>query len=144
VPVDVRRSSMYIICMSDREHTAELMLDFGPDGTNLVPVVTQDMSSREVLILAFVNREAFEETRKTGFAVYFSRSRNTLWRKGETSGNRLAIREIRINCEQNSLVFLVDQTGDGACHVLREDGTHYRGCYYRRIEPSGILEAVDG
>ena len=125
-----------------KEHTKELLLDFGPDGKTLVPVVTQDARTKDVLILAFVNREAFEETRRSGFATYWSRSRNELWKKGLTSGDMLKVEEIRINCEQNSLVYLVTPQGKGACHAKRPDGLPYPSCYYRRIEPDGSLALV--
>ena len=122
-----------------KEHAAELLLDFGPDGRTLVPVVTQDARTREVLILAFVNREAFLETRRSGYATYWSRSRNELWKKGLTSGDMLKVEEIRINCEQNSLLYLVTPQGKGACHAKRPDGLPYSSCYYRRIELDGTL-----
>ena len=125
-----------------KEHTTELLLDFGPDGRTLLPVVTQDARTKDVLILAFVNREAFEETRRSGFATYWSRSRNELWKKGLTSGDMLKVEEIRINCEQNSLVYLVTPKGKGACHAKRPDGTPYPSCYYRRIRPDGTLEEI--
>jgi phosphoribosyl-AMP cyclohydrolase len=125
-----------------KEHTSELLLDFGPDGRTLVPVVTQDARTREVLILAFANREAFEETRRSGYATYWSRSRNELWKKGLTSGDMLAVEEIRINCEQSSLVYLVTPKGKGACHAKRPDGTPYPSCYYRRIRLDGTLEEI--
>jgi phosphoribosyl-AMP cyclohydrolase len=127
-----------------KEHTQELLLDFGPDGRTLLPVVTQDARTKDVLILAFVNREAFEETRKSGFATYWSRSRNELWKKGLTSGDMLKVEEIRINCEQNSLVYLVTPQGKGACHAKQPDGLPYKSCYYRRIEPDGTLSLVEG
>lgn len=127
-----------------KEHTTELLLDFGPDGRTLLPVVTQDVRTKDVLILAFVNREAFEETRRSGFATYWSRSRNELWKKGLTSGDMLRVDEIRINCEQNSLVYLVTPQGKGACHAKRADGLPYKSCYYRRILPDGTLENVEG
>jgi phosphoribosyl-AMP cyclohydrolase len=126
-----------------KEHTTELLLDFGPDGRTLLPVVTQDARTKDVLILAFVNREAFDETRRSGFATYWSRSRNELWKKGLTSGDMLRVEEIRINCEQNSLVFLVAPQGKGACHAKRPDGLPYPSCYYRRIRPDGTLELVE-
>jgi phosphoribosyl-AMP cyclohydrolase len=125
-----------------KEHTAELLVDFGPDGKKLVPVVTQDARTRDVLILAFANREAFEETRRSGYATYWSRSRNELWKKGLTSGDMLKVEEIRINCEQNSLLFLVTPQGRGACHAKRPDGSPYSTCYYRRIRDDGKLELV--
>jgi phosphoribosyl-AMP cyclohydrolase len=126
-----------------KEHTTELLLDFGKDGRDLVPVVTQDARTKDVLILAFANREAFEETRRSGFATYWSRSRNELWKKGLTSGDMLKVEEIRINCEQNSLVYLVTPQGKGACHAKQPDGLPYRSCYYRRIRADGTLELVD-
>ncbi len=126
-----------------KEHTQELLLDFGPDGRALLPVVTQDSRTKDVLILAFVNREAFDETRRSGFATYWSRSRNELWKKGLTSGDMLKVDEIRINCEQNSLVYLVTPQGKGACHAKRPDGLPYKSCYYRRIEPDGTLALVE-
>ncbi|HET9595609.1 MAG TPA: phosphoribosyl-AMP cyclohydrolase [Anaeromyxobacteraceae bacterium] len=125
-----------------KEHTTDLLLDFGADGRTLLPVVTQDVRTRDVLILAFVNREAFEETRRSGYATYWSRSRNELWKKGLTSGDMLKVEEIRINCEQNSLVYLVTPQGKGACHAKGPDGMPYKSCYYRRIEPDGTLSHV--
>jgi phosphoribosyl-AMP cyclohydrolase len=126
-----------------KEHTKDLLLDFGPDGRTLLPVVTQDSRTKDVLILAFANREAFEETRRSGYATYWSRSRNELWKKGLTSGDLLKVDEIRVNCEQNSLVYLVTPEGKGACHAKRPDGAPYPSCYYRRIEPDGTLALVD-
>jgi phosphoribosyl-AMP cyclohydrolase len=125
-----------------KEHTTELLLDFGPDGRALLPVVTQDSRTKEVLILAFANREAFEETRRSGFATYWSRSRNELWKKGLTSGDMLRVDDIRVNCEQNSLVYLVTPQGKGACHAKRPDGLPHASCYYRRIEADGTLAPV--
>ncbi len=126
-----------------KEHTKDLLLDFGPDGRGLVPVVTQDSRTREVLILAFANREAFEETRRSGYATYWSRSRNELWKKGLTSGDVLRVDEIRVNCEQNSLLYLVAPQVQGACHARRPDGSPYPSCYYRRLEPDGTLAPVE-
>ncbi len=125
-----------------KEHTTELLLDFGPDGRKLVPVVTQDARTRDVLILAFANREAFEETRRSGYATYWSRSRDELWKKGLTSGDLLRVEEIRINCEQNSLLYLVTPQGRGACHAKRPDGSPHATCYYRRIQDDGTLAEV--
>ena len=126
-----------------KEYTEELLIDFGPDGKTLVPVVTQDARTREVLILAFANSEAFEETRRSGYATFWSRSRNELWKKGMTSGDMLKIDDIYINCEQNSLVYLVTPQGEGACHAKRSDGRAHTSCYYRRITSDGLLEFIE-
>lgn len=117
-----------------KEYTDDLLLSFGEDGETLIPVVTQDYTSKEVLILAFANKAAFEETVKSGYATYWSRSRNELWKKGMTSGDMLKIEEIRINCEQNSLLYMVSPQGKGACHAKKEDGNPHTSCYYRKIE----------
>ena len=126
-----------------KEYTRELLLDFGNDGRQLVPVITQDHSSKDVLILAFSNKAAFEETVRSGYATFFSRSRNEIWKKGQTSGDFLKVVEIRINCEQNSLLYLVEPQGHGACHALKDNGMPHTTCFYRRILPEGNLELVE-
>jgi phosphoribosyl-AMP cyclohydrolase len=125
-----------------KEYTSELLIDFGVDNQKLLPVVTQDFTTKEVLILSFVNKEAFDETRRSGYATYWSRSRNELWKKGLTSGDMLKIEEIRINCEQNSLLYLVTPEGKGACHAKKEDGLPYKSCYYRKINDKDSLEVI--
>ena len=127
----------------NKEYTIELLIDFGEDGQKLLPVVTQNYTTKEVLILSFVNKEAFEETRHSGYATYWSRSRNELWKKGLTSGDMLKIDEIRINCEQNSLLFLVTPQGKGACHAKKEGGLPYSSCYYRKINQDNSLEIIE-
>ena len=126
-----------------KEYTNEFLVDFGPGGKNLLPVVTQDARTKEVLILAFANREAFEETRRSGYATYWSRGRNELWKKGLTSGDMLKIVEIRTNCEQNSLLYLVTPEGKGACHAKKPDGNPYSSCYYRKLDDDGKLEVIE-
>ncbi|MBN2487020.1 MAG: hypothetical protein JXB34_13680 [Bacteroidales bacterium] len=125
-----------------KEYTNELQIDFGADGKNLIPVVTQDARTKDVLVLAFVNKEAFDETRNSGYATYWSRSRNELWKKGLTSGDLLRVVEIRVNCEQNSLLYLVTPEGEGACHAINKNGKHYSSCYYRRVNSNNSLEIV--
>lgn len=129
--------------MEKKEYTEQLMVNFGEDGKTLLPVVTQDCRTKEVLILSFINREAFEETLRSGYATYWSRSRNELWKKGLTSGDMLKVEEIRINCEQNSFLFLVTPMGQGACHAKRENGDAHTSCYYRRLGKNGSLEFVE-
>ncbi len=126
-----------------KEYTNELQLDFGDDGQTLVPVVTQDAKTKEVLILAFVNKEAFDETRRSGLATYWSRSRKELWKKGMTSGDTLKVEEIRINCEQNSLIYMVTPQGLGACHAKKKDGIAHTSCYYRSINEDGTLRFIE-
>jgi len=126
-----------------KEYTCELLIDFGEDGQKLLPVVTQDSVTKDVLILSFVNKEAFDETRRSGYATYWSRSRNELWKKGLTSGDMLKIDEIRINCEQNSLLYLVTPQGKGACHAKKENGMPYTSCYYRTINKDNSLEITE-
>ena len=109
---------------------------------NVLPVVVQDSGTREVLIVAYVNRQALDESLKTGTATFWSTSRNELWVKGATSGNALRIDEIRVNCEQNSVVFLVTPQGSGVCHTKDSDGRYRTGCYYRRMKSFGELEFV--
>src|SRR5688500_4082740 len=106
---------------------------FGTDG--LAPVVVQDAVSGDVLMLAYMNEDALRLTHKTRQAHYWSRSRNVLWRKGETSGHEQVVEEIRVNCERNSLLLLVRQVG-AVCH----DG--YATCFYRRAAPDGSLTIV--
>jgi phosphoribosyl-AMP cyclohydrolase len=100
-------------------------IDFDKAG-GLLPVVTQDYQSGRVLMVANMNREALQETITTGRACYFSRSRGRLWRKGEESGNFQTVREIRVDCDADTILLRVDQHGDGAaCH----EG--YESCFYR-------------
>lgn len=108
-------------------------LDFGDDG--LVPAVAQDADSGEVLMLAYASPEAVERTRETGLAHYYSRSRDELWQKGGSSGHTQAVAEIRVDCDGDALLYLVEQTG-GACH------TGYRSCFYRTIEGEEVGEQV--
>ncbi len=126
-----------------KEYTTELLADFGEDGKKLLPVVTQDFRTKEVLILSFINKEAWDETLRSGYATYWSRSRNELWKKGLTSGDMLRVEEIRINCEQNSFLFLVTPMGKGACHAKKENGDSHTSCYYRRLNGDGTLETIE-
>lgn len=126
-----------------KEYTNDFLVDFGSEGQNLLPVVTQDAKTKEVLILSFVNKEAFEETLRSKYATYWSRSRKELWKKGMTSGDMLRVEEIRINCEQNSFLFLVRPEGKGACHAKRENGLPHTSCYYRKLEENGSLNVIE-
>ncbi len=100
--------------------------DFAKGG-GLAPVVVQDWQTGEVLMLAYMNRESWLSTLKTGKATYWSRSRNTFWVKGESSGNVQQVKEIFIDCDEDAILLKVEQVGGAACH------TGYRSCFYRRL-----------
>jgi phosphoribosyl-AMP cyclohydrolase len=106
------------------------------DAQGLVPVVTQEFSTGRVLTLAWMNREALAETAKSGEAVYWSRSRNKLWRKGEESGHKQKVRELRLDCDSDAVLLRVDQVGGIACHTGRES------CFFRKLE-NGRWVATD-
>lgn len=103
------------------------MIDFDKSG-GLVPVIAQDDETGQVLMLAWMNREAFEETLRTGRAVYWSRSRGRLWRKGEESGHFQEVRQILVDCDGDTVLLRVHQVGGAACH----EG--YVSCFFRRWE----------
>jgi len=95
----------------------------------LIPAVIQDASSHEVLMVGFMNDEALALTRDTGFATFFSRTRNKLWKKGETSGNTLAVQQILVDCDDDTVLLRVTRNGDGnVCH------TGERTCFYRTLD----------
>jgi phosphoribosyl-AMP cyclohydrolase len=112
----------------------------GPDfeKTPLVPVIAQDAASGDVLMLAYMNRQAYEETLETGRVCYYSRSRQKLWRKGEESGNVQHLKEVCFDCDADTLLVKVDQVGGAACH----EG--YRSCFFRRIDPKSRKVEVVG
>ncbi len=94
----------------------------------LVPAIAQDYETGDILMLAFMDPAAWKETLSTGLATYHSRSRNTLWIKGKTSGNVQRVREIRIDCDEDTVLLKVEQIGGAACH------TGHRSCFYKKIE----------
>ncbi len=103
------------------------MIDFDKSG-GLVPAIAQDADTGEVLMLAWMNREAFEETLRTGRAVYFSRSRNKLWRKGEESGHVQQVKAVLVDCDADTILLKVHQVGGAACH----EG--YASCFFRQLD----------
>jgi phosphoribosyl-AMP cyclohydrolase len=106
-------------------------IDFEKSG-GLVPVIVQDHGTGEVLMLAYMNREAWEKTKETGNACYWSRSRNKVWMKGETSGHYQVVKEILIDCDGDTLLLKVEQRGGAACH------TGYRSCFYRKVQQGEV------
>ena len=118
--------------MSEHADATEAVdVDFGDDG--LVPAVAQDAETGEVLMLAYVSPEALDRTRESGRAHYYSRSRDELWEKGVTSGHTQTVREIRVDCDADTLLYIVEQTG-GACH------TGHRTCFHRTVDGE-VVEA---
>jgi len=133
----------------DLEEGAELQLDFGKmakavaQSPEVIPVAVQNVDTREVILVAYTNKQAFEKCVQTRIATFWSTSRNELWIKGAESGHFFELVEVRVNCEQNSLLYLVRPKGGGICHTRNGDGSA-RNCYYRRLSfESGVLEHAD-
>ncbi|NLV24251.1 MAG: phosphoribosyl-AMP cyclohydrolase [Deltaproteobacteria bacterium] len=103
-------------------------LNFSKSADGLIPAVAQDWQSGEVLMLAYINREAWEKSLTTGLATYWTRSRQKLWVKGESSGHVQKIKEILVDCDLDTVIFKVEQIGAAACH----EG--YRSCFFRRVD----------
>lgn len=135
---------MLVFAMKELEEGTHLQLDFkklakvAGTGHDMLPVVVQHAETKEVLVLAYTNEKAFEHTRETGIATFWSSSRNELWIKGKTSGDTLQMREIRVNCEQNSLLYLVVPEKGGVCHTKDADGKTRNTCYYRSLKGDGL------
>ena len=106
-------------------------LDF-KKGEGLVPAIVQDYRTKDVLMLAYMNKESWSKTLETGKATYWSRSRNTLWVKGETSGNLQLVKEIMIDCDSDTVLLKVEQVGGAACH------TGYNTCFYRKLSDGKV------
>lgn len=116
----------FVTTTTTKPRTGLMQLDFTKlDG--LLPAVIQDHQSKRVLMVGFMNEEAFRKTVETGFATFFSRSRNKLWLKGESSGHRLVVKEITTDCDQDCVLVEVEAVGPGVCH----EG--YESCFYRKL-----------
>jgi phosphoribosyl-AMP cyclohydrolase len=111
-------------------------IDFEKSG-GLIPAIAQDAASGVVLMMAWMNREAYEETLRTGRAVYYSRSRGRLWRKGEESGHYQEVREVLIDCDADTILLKVHQIGGAACH----EG--YQSCFFRRVEGKDLKKIAE-
>ena len=110
-------------------------MDFAKMG-GLIPVIVQDEVSKDVLMVGFMNDEAWQRTQQSGFVTFFSRTRNTLWMKGETSGNRLAVRQVLLDCDEDTLLITARREGDGnVCH------TGARTCFNTVVMDAGAEEA---
>lgn len=112
-----------------------MKIDFQKSG-GLVPAIVQDERSGEVLMLGFMNEDSLGETQRSGEVVFFSRSRNKLWKKGESSGHVLRVREIRVDCDADALLVRVEAVGPGVCH----EG--YRSCFFRAVQTDGSEKVI--
>ena len=124
----VKKGNKYYLTMEN--------LDFEKMG-GLIPVVVQDYKNSEVLMVGFMNKEAWQKTLETKKAHYYSRSRGKLWMKGEVSGNIQEVKEILTDCDKDTIVLKVDQNGGAACH------TGYRSCFHKKIEEDGKIMALN-
>lgn len=120
--------------MTHSDETTDLELKFDDNG--LIAAIAQDHKTKEILMLAWMNQDAFDKTLETGETHYWSRSRQQLWHKGATSGATQSVKEIRIDCDQDAVILLIDQKGDGACHTGRTS------CFYRQIDEDRNLTFV--
>jgi phosphoribosyl-AMP cyclohydrolase len=133
----------------DLEEGKQLRLDFDKlkqavkKSPDIIPVAVQDADTKEVILIAYTNKAALEKSVKTRISTFWSTSRNELWIKGATSGNTYALKEVYVNCEQNSLVYLVSPKAGGICHTYNAKGKA-RNCYYRRLNlDTGELENLN-
>jgi phosphoribosyl-AMP cyclohydrolase len=135
--------------MNQLEEGATLQLDFGKIAkiaakcTDVIPVAVQNADTKEVILIAYVNDQALQASLKSKTAVFWSTSRNELWEKGKTSGEVFDLLEVYVNCEQNSLLYLVRPRRGGICHTKNRRG-EARNCYYRRLNfANGQLENIN-
>ena len=103
----------------------------------LIPAIVQDARTGEVLMLGFMNEQAYEETRSSGAVTFYSRTRRKLWRKGERSGHTLRVSEVRVDCDADTILVRVEPTGPGVCHK------GYRSCFFRRLGDDGAVDVVE-
>ena len=122
--------------MKPLDPTDQPVVDF-EKGNGLVPAIAQDVRTGKVLMMAYMNREALETTLKEGRACYWSRSRKELWRKGATSGDVQIVKDVLVDCDQDTILLLVEQLGKGACH------TRKWSCFFRRLTPEGEIREIN-
>ncbi|HDZ90862.1 MAG: phosphoribosyl-AMP cyclohydrolase [Deltaproteobacteria bacterium] len=119
----------------EEKNRDRIELDFSKGG-GLLPAIAQDHKSGKVLMLAYINRDSWTETLRTGEAHYWSRSRQEIWHKGGTSGHVQIIREIYADCDNDTVLFRVEQVGGAACH------TGYESCFHKAVDPEGGITVV--
>jgi phosphoribosyl-AMP cyclohydrolase len=135
--------------MKELEEGNELQLDFNKlekavaGSPGIIPVAVQNADTQELILVAYANQQALDKALQTRTAVFWSTSRNELWEKGKTSGDQYDLLEVRVNCEQNSLLYIVRPRKGGICHTKNQAGES-RNCYYRRLNlETGKLENLD-
>ena len=111
-----------------------MQLNFSKGG-GMLPAVVQETGTGKILMLGFMNDAAFQKTLETGYVTFYSRSQNKLWRKGESSGHLLKVREVLVDCDEDSVVVVAEQLGPGTCHM------GYRSCFFRRVQGNEFVEA---
>jgi len=111
-------------------------LDFEKCG-GLIPAIAHDHKTNEILMMAYINDDSWQETLKSGYATYYSRSRQQLWKKGESSGHLQVIKDILVDCDLDTVIFKIEQLGPGACH------TGHRSCFYRKVTENGLVETEE-
>lgn len=124
------------------EESNDFMPQFDKRG-GLLPVVVQELGSGKILMLGYANQAALQETLATGYATFWSTSRNELWTKGKTSGDYLKIEEILTDCDQDALVYQVTMLGAGACHTKDENNQARSSCFYRKVTSDKSLAHID-
>lgn len=121
------------------EEGKELQLQFEKRG-GLLPVVVQELHSGEVLMLAYTNLQAWQATLDSGLAHFYSTSRQEIWKKGATSGNMLYLRQIKVDCDQDALLYIVELEGEGVCHTKNQEGLARKSCFYRYLQEDNSLK----
>ena len=128
--------------MTEKEEGTTPMIDFAKRG-GVIPVVVQSIVNGDVLMVGYAEATALEKTIATGYATFWSTSRNELWTKGESSGDRLRIEEVRVDCDQDALLYIVTPLGAGACHTRDpEKGGARTSCFYRAFDKNGSLRIL--
>lgn len=119
------------------EESPKISLQFEKRG-GLLPVIVQDATSKDILMLGYVNQEAWDITLTTSLATFWSTSRKEIWTKGKTSGDLLEIQDILIDCDQDAIIYQVNCVGSGACHTKNQEGKARKSCFYRKLDGSSL------
>ena len=130
--------------MDEKDLETTLEIKIFREGVDLVPAIVKDWVTNEVLMLGYVNREAFRLTSETGYATFWNMPRQELWKKGETSGDLLKIKQMKTNCDQKTLLYVVEREDGGCCHTKDENDNYKRSCCYRTIKDGNLCQNQKG